>query len=256
MIWNKIVSFASLLTALPYAVVGLLQNTVCSVTQGYVIDNKTQSTVVLNCHYANKGLFADNVYIEVVDDTTDKTIVTIKPEVDSGYLPNILLIPTQTGGVSDILLSMDSGGSGGGGYYYLYSVKKGKLKTLFDSQQYVDSHPYSATFENGYIAKVTDGKNTFTIDLSQKGEEWLSKVYDDNGNVKTTEQPYVSPASTVFAYYNSTRQLYQLQVWRPVVGLYNADRLGYLVEQLERQGDKMVTYFVSLAVSRMQMAQR
>lgn len=252
MLLNKIISTLGIALSIPYAVVGMFQNTICSVTEGYVIDNKQQSKVVLCAHYANKGLFAEDIYIDIQDSISGKTILTIKPSIDSGYKPSVQLIQTQSGGVSDILLTMDSGGSGGGGYTFLYSVFDGKVTTLFDGYKYAEDNKWMVQFTAGYIAKVNKGKECYNIDLSGKGEDWLTEVYDDQGNVISNVQPYVGDNLTVFAYYNGTKGVFQLQVWRPIIGLYNADRLGYVVEQLERVGNAMFSYYNSVSINQSQ----
>ena len=99
---------------------------------GFVVSEREESDVVLSGRYPNKGLYAEDIRIEVREKKTGTVQRVIRPAEDGGYRPSLLLLPFTDNGLQQIYYSADSGGSGGYGYFYVYDAAPETPRALFD----------------------------------------------------------------------------------------------------------------------------
>ena len=223
--------------------------TVIDTKYGVIINDKTISRVdVVGTYREDNSQFAENIKILIKDVKTNKTVLTIKPKTNAGYGPSIIIENFTGGKLSQIFLGINSGGSGGYGYFYVFSVENKKTKTLFDYENW--KYNYTANYIDGYKVKVSseDGKQNYLIDLSLRDKEYLSQIYNSDGTLIKPVQGGVSAINTVFPYFNSTQNIFQLQVMQRITGLYNADGLGYVINQLEYKDGKFIPYFTMVGI--------
>lgn len=217
---------------------------------GYVTEAQVPSKVILKGKFSNKGLYAENIIIEVYNLKTNKLQLTIKPKVNSGYMPRILLEKFDKSNMDKIFLGIDSGGSGGFGFFYVYDVKNNIQSDLFDFELFNKGNNYAANYLDYYKVKVvkSSDKTTYLIDLSLRNNDYLQQIYNFDGKLKKSVDANVSGVNTVFPYFNSTAGYFQLQVLQRITGLYNADSLGYVNTQMTLEDNTFKSYFTTIEI--------
>lgn len=128
--------------------------------------------------------------------------------------------------MQQIYYSADSGGSGGYGYFYVYDAAPETPRALFDFEAFGEEHPYTAEYRDNYRVLVTNGSESGYLDLSLRDKEYLDGLYRADGTLKEPVRAEVGGVNAAFPYYNRTQGVWQLMIWMPVTGLYQADALG------------------------------
>ena len=139
--------------------------------------------------YGNKHdeteIFADHITL-VIQDGRSNQISTIHLQKNAGYNAKLFLGDFSKDNILDILVSIESGGSGGYGIFYIYSFRNNIPRLLFDFEKYNNSYTFKVNYEDLY--KVSVGSPSldllFTLDISYKGYDYLSQLYDENGKLK------------------------------------------------------------------------
>lgn len=170
----------------------------------------------------------------------------IVPAADGGYSPHIQLVSFD-GERDQIFYGADSGGSGGYGYYFAYSAGDTGVTEIFDSQTFVV--PYEAEYIDGYKVEV---KNTETgavtlIDISDRGEEYLSQIYR-NGKLIEPRACDIFGVNSVSPFYNNAQGRYGLEVYARITGLYAADAIGYIIMRLGYEKGVFRSFFDMVGV--------
>lgn len=215
---------------------------------GRVLSEGVQK-VELYASYHNKGLYAHDIKIVVKDKHSDKQLFVITPKEDSGYFPAVLLADFTGDGVDEIYIGIDSGGSGAFGYYYIYSLVNGSVETLFDYSTLPNN--YTAQYVDNYKVAVSDSVDnvTFNIDISQRDRQYLDGIYNSDGKLIKPVSADVSAVNTVYPYFFSTRNKFNILVLRRITGLYNADSLGYVIEYMTYNGSSFETLYRAVSVN-------
>lgn len=159
-------------------------------------------------------------------------------KVNKGYEPHLFLGDFTHDNVSDILVSIQSGNTGREGYLYIYSFVSNMSKLLFDFEEFNNEYKYDVIYENNYIIKVirrSNGKQ-FKIDISNREEDYLSRIYNSDGNLKKPLKGMVSPLLELRPIKNREGKNYDLMAIQRVIGYYNADTLGMIETPLKWNG--------------------
>ncbi|MEG2117082.1 MAG: VCBS repeat-containing protein, partial [Clostridia bacterium] len=101
------------------------------------------------------------------------------------------------------------------------------------------------------IQETTNKKQAgdkYIIDISNRDKEYLNKLYNSNGTLKTPTQGDVSGVNYVFPYYSSQSGKFELQVFQRIIGLYEADMLGYVVTLLNFEGDNFKPIYTFVGI--------
>ncbi|USG64368.1 VCBS repeat-containing protein [Brevibacillus ruminantium] len=199
---------------------------------------------------AGAGNFADHITLVIEDGFSHKqTKVPLKN--NAGYHARLFLGDFSKDNVPDILVSIDSGGSGGYGFFYIYSCKNNILHEMFDVDHYNQAHKFHVNYEDFY--KVGVGSPTldvlFTIDISNKGYDYVSKYYFENGKLK---QPVTGEVLALGALYpivtNEKRMGYDILAFQRIIGTTNADTLGYVENLLTWNGTQFQSMRLTVAI--------
>lgn len=193
--------------------------------------------------------FIENIRIVIIDGAT-YSLNTIPLESDAGYNPRIFLGDFTGNKVDEILVSIFSGGSGGMSWYYIYSFLDNKIRRLFDYETYNNEYKYEVKYRDNYNVEIIN-KNLlkrYVIDIKYKGEDYLSKIYDEDGKLKEPTNGYVVPLSGLYPIDFRGNGVYELSAFRRAIGLYNADSLGIVQTALEWNGDAFVPLFENVGV--------
>nr|WP_272507358.1 VCBS repeat-containing protein [Clostridium aestuarii] len=196
--------------------------------------------------YGNKpdgpeGIFADNITVVIRDGKT-KNLYTILLKINSGYNPTIFLGNFTSDKANDILISIDSGGSGGYGFFYVYSFLNNQTQKLFDFELFNDYYLYDVIYKDNYqvevISKTLNKK--FTIDIRNKGDSYLMQIYNENGTLKSPICGQVSAINELYPIDFQRNGVYDLYSIQRIIGIYNADTLGFVQTHLRWNGQRFV----------------
>ena len=105
--------------------------------------------------------------------------------------------------------------------------------------------PYAAQYEDGYRMSVSDDSAAlqYSLDISARGEEYLSGLYTEDGTLKAPVMADVSAVNTVLPFFVNTDDRFHVLVMRRITGLYNADAFGYTQDFMRWDGTQFTTYF-------------
>jgi hypothetical protein len=166
----------------------------------------------------------------VVEDGKNGKVISVPLKENVGYNPTLFLGDFNGGGIKDILIRIDSGGSGAFTYDYIYSFFKNVPQVLFDSDIYNEAYKYDVSYMDNYKVEVTsqNNKTKYIIDITYKGNEYLSEIYDSNDKLKEPIDGFVNPLSALYPVDINTDGVYELLAFQKIAGRYNADSLGYI----------------------------
>lgn len=193
--------------------------------------------------------FIENIRVVIIDGATHR-VKTIYFESNAGYNPRLFLGDFTGNKAEEILVSIFSGGSGGMSWYYVYSVLNNKTRMLFDYEEYNNEYKYKVMYKDNYSVGVINQKllKKYSIDIKYKGEDYLSKIYDEDGKLKEPIEGYVVPLSGLYPIDFSGNGIYELYAMRRVIGLYNADSIGIVQTSLQWNGEEFIPLFENVGI--------
>lgn len=196
------------------------------------------------------GDFADQITLVIQDGHSNQT-TTVYLQYNAGYNARLFLGDFSKDSVADILISIDSGGSGGYGIFYMYSFKDNNLQEMFNVEKYNTKYKFKVNYEDFYKVSVGSPQLNvlFTIDISYKGNEYLSQYYNEDGKLK---QPVKGEVLAIGALYpivtNEKSNSYDLLAVQRIIGTTNSDTLGYVENLLTWDGTGFISSRLSVAI--------
>ncbi|WP_082235161.1 spore coat protein [Halobacillus massiliensis] len=180
----------------------------------------------------------------VVQDGKTKEFYRVPLASNAGYEPALFLGDFTGDRVDDILISINSGGSGGFYFYYIYSFLNNEAHEIFNYETFNDQYLYDVMYENNYKVLVTNQtlNTSFIIDISNRGEDYLSEIYSAGGKLKAPVQGFVSGLNTAYPIDFNGDGVYELFAFQRIAGRYNADGLGVVQTPLTWNGKEFVIY--------------
>ncbi|MFD0677590.1 MULTISPECIES: VCBS repeat-containing protein [unclassified Paenibacillus] len=205
--------------------------------------------------YGNKpdgqsGLFADHITL-VIQDGHSKIRTTVNLPNNAGYNGRLFLGDFDKDKVADILVTIDSGGSGGYISSYIYSFRNKVLRKLFDVDAYNSYYTFNVNYEDNYKVSVGSPRLDvlFTIDISNKGYDYLSQYYNDNGKLKTPTKGEVLALGALYPIVTDEKSMsYDLLALQRIIGTFNADTLGYVENLLTWGGTAFISSRLSVSI--------
>lgn len=199
--------------------------------------------------YGIESPFVNNITLIIQDGKTN-IFTRIALKENAGYNPTLFLGDFTGDKLDDILISIDSGGSGGYAFYYIYSFINNNPQKIFDFEKYNEEYKYNVVYKDYYKVEVAseDGEEKYIIDISYKGEEYLSEIYDENGKLKEPIEGWVNPLGGLYPVDFQRDGIYDLYASRSIAGRYNADGLGYVQTSLEWNGKDFVPFFQTVGI--------
>jgi hypothetical protein len=197
-----------------------------------IIDN-----VLLSANKTMDSPYWKNITLTVQNGKTNQ-VQQIPFKNNQGYNPTLFLGDFTGNKVEDILVVMDTGGSGGAIYAYIFSDMKGQIRQIFDSDAFYEEYKYSVNYQDQYKATVISHKQKekYILDLSYKGKEYLTEIYNNNGVLKEPIEGWVNPLSGLYPVDFNRDGTYELDAYQRIAGRYNADSLGFVQNILKWNG--------------------
>jgi hypothetical protein len=197
------------------------------------------------------GNMADNITLIIQDGRSNKK-TTIPLKNTAGYNARLFLGDFNKDNIADIMISADTGGSGGYGIFYIYSYRNKNLQELFDVEKYNAKYLFQVNYADYYKVRVESRKLNivFTIDISNKGEGYLSQFYNHNGVLK---EPVIGGALAISVLNpiitNNISYNYDLLAFQRIIGTVNVDTLGYVENLLTWNDNQFTSKWLSLLTS-------
>lgn len=196
------------------------------------------------------AIFAENITLIIQNRATDRYI-PVSLKTNTGYGARLFIGDFTKDGVSDIKVSIDSGGSGGVAYYYLYSFVSGTPELIFDFEEFNQEYKYGVNYRDFYKVEVINKTldKIIIIDISYKDAEYLSKIYYTDGTLKKPIEGNVIPLGGLFPIVKDEKEAtYDLFATQRIIGRYNADGLGYAQTSLTWNKDKFISTSLKIAL--------
>ncbi|KAB2954258.1 VCBS repeat-containing protein [Heliorestis acidaminivorans] len=183
--------------------------------------------------------FIDNIALIVQDGRTSRQY-SIPLQERAGFNPTLFLGDFTGDGVNDIQVAINSGGSGAFTYDYVFSFLNNRARKLFDFERFNEQYKYDIRYLDYYQVSVKsiNGNSSYLIDIRNKGQEYLSEIYDENGKLKAPIEGAVSPLGGLYAVDFDRDGIYELLAYQRVYGRYRADGLGDLISVLKWDGKR------------------
>jgi hypothetical protein len=195
--------------------------------------------------------FLQNVTIHVQCGATKRVYtIPLDPNANAGYNPTVFLGDFTKDGIKDILVTIDSGGSGALTYDYVFSFVHNQARKLFDFNAYNEQNRYTVQYMDGYKVKVTSlaTKTDYIVDISGRGADYLSQLYDANGKLLRPVQGDANGVSGFYPVDMDRDGRYEIQAYQRITGLYNADSFGYVVNSLQWDGTRFAIWQQWMAI--------
>jgi len=204
---------------------------------GDVNGDKVPDNVYLTGKRTPTSPFVQNITLLIQDGRTGK-IVSVPLKENTGYDPKLQLIDFTGDGIKDIMVSIASGGNGGTMYYYIFSYLNNIPRLMFDFGKYNELFKYDVIYKDNYKVEFISRLNSqkYIIDLSYKGSEYLSEIYNSNGKLKEPIEGFVNPISGLYPIDFDSNGVYELLAYQKIAGRYNADAIGYVQNTLKWNG--------------------
>lgn len=218
-------------------------------TIGDVNGDRVPDYVFLTGISTSGSPFIQSITLVVRDGRTGR-IIRVPLSENAGYNPRVFLGDFNGDGVNDILVSIDSGGSGAIMYHYLYSFINNMPQLIFDFNEYNGEYKYDVDYKDNFKVEAVSRINNekYIIDISLRGAEYLSEIYDKNGKLKNPISGFVNPLSGLYPVDFDSNGVYELLAYQKIAGRYNADSLGYFLNTLKWENNSFVLYNQNVAI--------
>ncbi len=177
----------------------------------------------------SEGGFSRDMVMLIRNGATGRTSRVVPPQ-NEGYPPWLVFSNLTGGQGSDILLVIPTGGSGGIENAYAYKYLRGAPILVFSTDTFDQDYQYSVTYKDDYRVEVVSLANgqAYMIDLSLRGDDYLSQIYNPDGTLIKPVEGFVSPVSGIYPVDFDGDGVASLFTFQEISGLYRADALGYV----------------------------
>lgn len=217
--------------------------------EGDVNGDKIPDKVYLTGNRTHASPIFQNITL-VIEDGKNGLSYSILLDTSTGYNPTLFLGDFTGDGVFDILVSIDSGGSGNIQYHYGYTFLKNRPKIIFNHEEFNRATKFKVSYKDYYtVGLINKTLNTiFTLDISYKGQVYLSEIYHENGQLIKPLEGWINPLSSMWPVDIERDGTYELLAIQSIAGRYNADSLGIVQTMLKWNGFKFTVFFQFVAI--------
>lgn len=212
---------------------------------GDVTGDGIDDFVYLTGHKKNPdAIYQEGITISVVDGVTNEVTEQVL-DLNGGYGSALFLGDFNQDEISDIYVSISSGGSGNINYYYIYSFKDKTPVQLLDYQSLNQLYEWSVRFLDHYQVEVINDtlNQTYELNLSFKNKEFLQKYYDSEGKTREGVEGEVLPLGGLSPIMTPRgKGAYSLLSSQVIIGTAMVDHLGVIEIYLTYQEGKFIPY--------------
>lgn len=223
------VSFLSLFTFSPNKSFTMENKQEIYSIETILYDKNVPNTISIWGKYYENSPYVTDIEIKVFQGTS--LIYSFVPKTNYGFSPKLLALDFKGNGLNQIFYSADSGGSGGYGFYYVFELNQNEAITLFDYEIFSENNKYKGRFLDDFRAIIEGNGKQYHLDVSNMDEFYKDLIYTKEGKVKLPEID-IGEVNTVFPYYNSTLNMWLLQVYQKTTAVAQVNVLGYAVNNL------------------------
>lgn len=190
------------------------------------------------------AIYQEDITIFVVDGITNEVTEQLL-DLSGAYGSTLFIGDFNQDDVSDIYVSMSSGGSGNIHYYYIYSFKDKKPVELLDYNQINELYDWSISFTDNYVVVVNNNtiKQSYQLNIGGKDSELLNKYYTPEGKVKEQLSGEVLPLGDLSPIMiPDGEKSYNLLASQRIIGIATVDNLGVIQVYLTYKDGNFVPY--------------
>lgn len=170
--------------------------------------------------------------------------------VADGYSPDIKFFlfnqPQKENPLDKFLFySSQTGGSGGYGNYAVYRLNEKNYDVLYDVS--ADKGDFSGEFISGGKMIIKTEESSLAVDVSYMDKTFYDKIFGENGEPNGVT-PDINAVSAVLPYYNGATRTYGLVTYRAVAAVAEVNRLGYITQTLNFDGEKFTPTFTRFSI--------
>lgn len=193
--------------------------------------------------------FIHSIIIEVEFSTNDSFKIDMITE-QNGYNPTLFLGDFTKNQRNDILFQMDmmfnSMNPSGQGEYgvSILAFKDDTINTIFASDRYNSEYLFAVEYNDLFNIRIFNEpiNKVFILDISNKGSEYLSRIYYNNGYlIKPMHGTVLKAEAFIPVITNKKEAFYDLIAVHKIVGINEGDTLGYLQNLLSWDGERFIS---------------
>ncbi|HII4440830.1 TPA: hypothetical protein ACY4R4_001651 [Clostridium perfringens] len=207
---------------------------------GNVISKDGRDKVILlGSYYQSGSNFVENIEI-VINSYNDKKSLVTKVNY-TGYNLELFLGDFNKDGLDEIMLRGAYGGSGGYEIASVYKYKNGSLEEIFSPEIFENKYTFKAQYLPGNLVEVVlpQLEEKFIFNMNNKPKTYLDMIYEENGEVSNGAIPVVSSINEAFPIKTVYSQEIYLFIRQRVVGVSNADTIGYIESFISLENDNI-----------------
>lgn len=159
----------------------------------------------------------------------------------TGYNLELFLGDFNKDGLDEIMLRGAYGGSGGYEIASVYKYKNGSLEEIFSPEIFENKYTFKAQYLPGNLVEVVlpQLEEKFIFNMNNKPKTYLDMIYEENGEVRNGAIPVVSSINEAFPIKTVYSQEIYLFIRQRVVGVSNADTIGYIESFISLENDNI-----------------
>lgn len=182
-----------------------------------------------NRPYGEASQLVEDIKLVINDGSTNQSL-DIKLPIKKGYYPTIFLEDFTGDKRKDILVTVYTGEEGGGIESYLYTFEKNTPILIFDSSQFNEKSTGLVEYQDNYKVKIKSNnpKAQYTLDVSDKTDEYLTSVYDEDGNLLKETSGEILGLNTLNPVDYQKSGIYNLDAIQRIIGPDSSITLGLL----------------------------
>ncbi|HAX73640.1 MAG TPA: hypothetical protein DCY20_08950 [Firmicutes bacterium] len=191
----------------------------------------------------SNAIYQQNLQLFIVNGATDETIK--QPLNMEGYGSKLFIGDFTQNAVSDVLVSVDSGGSGGLGFYKMYTFINDEPCKLFDYEVFNSLYNWEVKLLDNYRVEVKNSTNdqVYYLDIANKSKDLIERHYHDDGTVKGDASGDVYPLSGLYPIkVHDNADNFNLMTTQQISAVPRVDGLGLINVYLKFENNQFIPY--------------